>query len=167
MHSSRSRSLATGMLSLIAVCGVVSCEQAVTIKGTITIPVAVQQRFTSTDRGRLVIWADDTANTQTIGGPESIYILCDPGPEELRLPFLLSKFSCAKEALAQARVFPVTGPKSWVYDGLPCGPISEGHLGADPVEAIAYGEKLVFKGWNGRRCESATAVADITVELIE
>jgi hypothetical protein len=152
---------------IVAVCGALSCEQAVTINGTITIPVAVQQRFSSTDHGRLVIWADDTAHTATIAGPESVYILCDPGSVELRLPFSVSKFSCAKEALVQARVFPVTGPKSWVYDRLPCGPISEGHLGADPIEAIAYGEKLVFKGWKGGPCESATAVADITVELIE
>ena len=47
----------TGMLSLIvAVCGALSCEQSVTIKGTITVPVAVQQQFSSADRGRVVIW---------------------------------------------------------------------------------------------------------------
>ena len=78
--ANRSRSLGTtGMLSLIvAVCGALSCEQSVTIKGTITVPVAVQQQFSSADRGRVVIWAEDAATGSPIGG-ETIHILCDPG----------------------------------------------------------------------------------------
>ena len=60
VSASWSRSLATGMLSLVvAMCGALSCEHSVTIKGTITGPVAVQQHFSNADRGRLVIWAED------------------------------------------------------------------------------------------------------------
>jgi hypothetical protein len=153
------------MLSLvIAVCGALSCEHSVTIKGTITVPVAVQQHFSNADRGRLVIWAEDAPTASPIGG-ETIHILCDPGSVDLRLPFDLTQLSCANEVSVQAMVFSLSGPHFATYAALPCGPVSAQVGGTNPAEAIAYGSQLVSVP--GGACPNGTAVADITVELTQ
>jgi hypothetical protein len=165
LGASRSRFRVAGTVVLaMALSGTLSCEHSVTIKGTVTVPVAVQQRFSSADRGRLVIWAEDAPTASPIGG-ETIHILCDPGSVDLRLPFDLTKFSCANEVSVQAMVFSLSGPHFATYAALPCGPVSAPTGGADPADAIAYGEQLVSVP--GGACPNGTAVADITVELTQ
>lgn len=159
------RRLATGMRSLtMTVCGLLSCEQVVTFKGTITVPVAVQQQFSDTERARLVIHAKRAASDSSIGG-ETIYILCEPTSADLMLPYTLSKFGCAEETYTEAMVIPVSAdPRADLFAGLPCGKVSATIAGASSAVAIAYGRQLVFEGHKGGSC-SATAFADITVAL--
>lgn len=150
----------------VVVLGTLSCEQAITLKGTVTVPISVQQRFSATARGRLVIQATRAANGASIGG-ETIYMLCEPTSADLVLPYALSKFACAEETYVEAMVIPMsTDPRADAFAGLPCGKVSASIAGASQTVAIAYGRKLVFEGRNGGSC-SATAGADITVDLVE
>lgn len=167
MGPHRWRVRARGLLSLaLAVCGVLSCEQAITVKGAITVPVAVQQLFSDTVRGRLVVHATRAASGSSIGG-KTIFILCEPGSEDLILPYSLTKFACAEEIYAEAMVIPQSGDRHPDFlDGLPCGMVSEKLAGASSDIAIAYGRQVVFEGRHGGSC-SATAVANITVALTE
>jgi len=144
---------------------VLSCEQAITIKGTITVPVVVQQKFSQSQRGRLVMAATLPDGSQ-VGG-RTIYILCDPGSVDLMVPFSLTKLACAAEMSAEGMVIPQSAdPHADFFSKLPCGPVSEGVGGASSTLAIAYGQQVVFAGRNGGSC-SATAVADITVSLTQ
>jgi len=113
--ASRSRSSATGMLSLImGVCGVLSCEHSVTIKGTITIPVAVQQRFSSADRGRVVISAEGRIAGRTGDGrmqdrdDNSVQVAGEVAPQEKRTSDGKHCPSCWRDI----GVWPLVGPGS-------------------------------------------------------
>lgn len=151
--------------ALVAVGLVLSCEQAITIKGTIAVPVVVQQRVGQTERARLVMTATTKDGSQ-IGG-ETIYILCDPGLVDLAVSYNLTKFGCATEMYAEAMVIPQSAdPHAYAFKDLPCGPVFERVAGAHAALAIAYGRQVVFAGRSGGSC-SATAVADITVELTQ
>jgi hypothetical protein len=142
---------------------VASCEQGFTIKGTITVPVVVQQKFSQSERGRLAM-AATLADGGQIGG-ETICILCDPGSVDLIVPFNLTKLGCATEMFAEGIVIPQSAdPHAALFNGLPCGAVSERVASASSAIAIAYGRQVVFAGRNGRSC-NATAVADITVAL--
>jgi hypothetical protein len=144
---------------------VLSCEQAFTIKGTITVPLVVQQKFSQSQRGRLVMAATLPDGSQ-VGG-RTISMLCDPGSVDLVVPFSLTKFGCAAEMSAEGMVIPLSAdPHAEVFKELPCGLVSEAVGAASSALAIAYGHQVVFAGRHGGSC-NATAVADITVALTQ
>ncbi len=149
---------------VMALLGSLSCEQAVTIQGTVVLPVEVQRQFSDSTRGILAIRAEHAASHSLIDG-RTIYVFCDARSEDLKLPFRLTKFGCAAEMVVEAIVLPLTPELPKNFAELPCGEVYAPVAGKDSAAAVAYGRQTVFEGKDGGRCKSDTAVADITVEL--
>ncbi len=96
---------------------------------------------------------------------QTIYIFCEPGTADLKLPFQLFGTGCVQETYVKATVMTLTGPHAEDYTGLPCGPVSASPGGGDEMSVTAYGGAVVFEGRKGGRCTSGTAVADVAVAL--
>jgi hypothetical protein len=155
----------TRMLVLfIAGAAALSCEDEISIAGTVTVPVDVQRQFSAAMRGRLVMQAF-YADTGSIIGGETMYIFCEPGTADLKLPFQIFSFGCVRETDVHAIAMPLSGSHAEIFTGLPCGQVSAMPAGADGTSAIAHGRALAFEGRKGGRCTSGTAVADVAVAL--
>jgi hypothetical protein len=157
------RSRAAGLLVLfLAGATPLSCENEITIRGTVTVPVDVQRQFSATMRGMLVMMAGYADNGSYIDG-RTIYIFCEPGTADLTLPFQLYSLGCVREAYTDAIVMPLSGRQAETFASLPCGEVSE--RPGDGTSVIARGRSLAFDGRKGGRCTSGTAVADLAVAL--
>ena len=161
-NESLRRTGAAGLLLLfLAAPAVLSCENEITINGTVTVPVDVQRRFSDAVRGRLVMSAGYAGGSPISG--ETIYIFCEPGTEDLKLPFQLFGLGCVRETYVSAVVMSLTGPHAEDYTGLPCGQVSALPGGGDDTSVTAYGGAVVFEGRKGGRCTSGTGVVDVAV----
>jgi len=78
-----------------------ACDPLFIVKGSVTIPPALQGSFSSEQRGRLVI----VARHEGGGFPDiSWATLCEPSDAPLVVPFTLQKVGCVRETVVQARL---------------------------------------------------------------
>jgi hypothetical protein len=139
-------------LSLLAVTS--ACENAVTVSGTITLPLDVQQLFSLEQPGRLDLWGTKLNR----GAPLPYLCAATDGPRMIAYQF--TAFGCAEEQEIQVRAFPVT-PEH--LDEVRCGEVAVGSASGLVGEEIAFGTTTIFPGRKGGACESASAVADVTL----
>jgi hypothetical protein len=135
-----------------------ACENAVTITGTITIPVEVQELFSIEQPGKLELWGTKLGG----GGKAVLPYLCAASDHPLMVSYQFTTFGCAAEQEVQARAFRVAP------DRLPdvrCGEPSSKSSGGLLGEELAYGATVIFQGRTGGSCQSASAVADLTLAL--
>lgn len=88
-------------IAMIAGGAVSACDPIFVLKGTVTIPPALQRSFTSEQRGRLVVVARHAGG----GFPHvSWATLCAPSDAPLVVPFTFQKVGCVQETVVQARL---------------------------------------------------------------
>ena len=80
-----------------------ACEHGVTLSGTITVPVEVQQAF-SGERPGLVRVSTSIPKTSVLD--YQLAVLCEPTSAPLVLPFFHDGFGCAKEGDVRVDVLP-------------------------------------------------------------
>jgi hypothetical protein len=128
-------------------------DPLVHIEGRVIVPVEVQGRFSSSNRGKLSV----------LGGG-TIFILCDPDQTDLIVPYISVRVRCAVEGYIEAYIDPLSKD----YYHIPCGMGETRTAGNLREFTIASGRQLVFKGKkDGTWCGGGTDTApDITVALV-
>lgn len=146
--------------------GSMACEQQVTISGSVTVPLEVQQRFSPQSKGRLVVWTSYAGSGGPIGG-QTAYVFCGPTSGAVTVPFNLVNFGCISEIEVEALAFPIAGnPHEKFLAALACGPVDASPAGAGSrEEAVAYGRAVVWQGKSGGGCKSGATTADFAVAL--
>lgn len=142
-------------LLLAAAAATPACEDVVTVSGTITVPLEVQQLFSAEQPGKLAL----TAGKLPSVGPLPYLCAATDGP--LVLGYQFTSFGCAEEQEIQVRAFRV---KEDHLAEVRCGETARGSSGGLPGEELAYGATVIFSGRSGT-CESGNAVANVTLNL--
>src|SRR5262245_21233335 len=133
------------------------CEQGVTVRGTVTVPIEVQQLLSGTMRGRVLVVGKPKDGDSWLG-PKVVGVLCDPAAGSLTFPFTLSRLGCAKEATLTATADPLPSSSG----NLPCGAANEGAGGEMPEGELASGSEVVFAGHTAGSCGSDDANVAVT-----
>jgi hypothetical protein len=143
-----------------------ACEQQITVRGSVTVPLEVQQRFSPESKGRLVVLASYAGSGGPIGG-STVYVFCAPTSGTVTVPFNLTHFGCLSEVEVEALAFSIAGhPLEKVLPPLPCGTVDASPAGVGTQQdAVAYGRALVWQGRSGGGCKSGETTADFAVAL--
>lgn len=91
------------LLAIVMVAGgaVSACDPIFVVKGSVTVPPALQRSFSREQPGRLVVVANHAGG----GFPHlSWATLCEPSDAPLVVPFTLQKVGCLQETVVQARL---------------------------------------------------------------
>jgi hypothetical protein len=133
-----------------------ACENAVTVTGTITVPLDVQSLFSADEPGKLELWGTKLGG----GGKAVLPYLCAAAEHPVMVSYQFTTFGCAAEQEIQVRAFRVAADHlQEVRCGEPSSKPSGGLLG----EELAYGATVIFAGRTSGGCQSASAVADVTL----
>lgn len=138
-------------LALVAVAP--ACESAVTVSGTITLTLDVQQLFSAEQPGRL-----DLVGTKLNRGAPLPY-LCAATEGSRTVSYQFTAFGCAEEQEIQVRAFRVT-PEH--LQDVRCGEVAVGSSGGLVGDELAFGTTTIFPGRQGGACDSGSTVADVT-----
>ncbi|MFH0900023.1 MAG: hypothetical protein V2A73_05280, partial [Pseudomonadota bacterium] len=88
-----------------------SCDPVAIVRGNVTVPLDVQNRFSSDSRGRLYVFARYSKNEASWFGATAIAVLCGPQqsqtPTELVVPFEINRVGCVSEMIVEATVDPL------------------------------------------------------------
>lgn len=131
----RARRLA--LAPLAGLLAAAACEHGITLRGSVTIPPEVQQRF-SRERPGVVIVSGSIPKSSGFG--YRVAVLCEPAASALVAPFFHDGFGCAEEGVVRAWAAPAE-------PGLTqCG-MEQAHApGSAPEPATAAAEEVVFAG---------------------
>jgi hypothetical protein len=125
------RPLLAVTLAALALAG---CEHGITLRGTVTVPIALQQGASATRPGVVVV-SGSIPKT-----PEFAYrlgVVCGPSEAPLVLPLLHDGFGCAKEGSVTASLVRVpcgAGQASW------SGPLPQAEASASAVVFAGRGD---------------------------
>lgn len=134
-----------------------SCEQAVELSGTVTVPVDVQQLFSVEQPGVVVVWMTKA------GGFSSLRYLCGSLEQPLTLPYRIDQLGCAEEQAVEARAFRV-GPRD--LGRVRCDAPDMASVGGGlRGEELAYGTSTIFPGEDSSPCDSGATTADVTMAV--
>jgi hypothetical protein len=134
----------------------VSCEQAIQVEGTVSVPNEVQTSFSEAEPGRVVLSA-----RYARGGvieQRALFVLCSAKDEPLTLPFHLAPFGCAQEIIVEAFAEPLPAGEPRA-----CGVTNGPALKASMAAALAGASKTVFPGQSGSPCRSDSAQVSLTL----
>jgi hypothetical protein len=136
-----------------------ACEHGVTLHGTITVPLEVQQAF-SQQRPGLVRISTSIPKTSVLD--YRLAVLCEPGSAPLVLTFFHDGVGCAKEGVVRIDVLPAAAGQTPACGAgqTPWGTTTEG-----PV--VATGRATVFEGVTGSGgCPSGADSIDVVLTLV-
>jgi hypothetical protein len=136
-----------------------SCEQSITLSGSVTVPADVQKLFSSSEPGRVAVWVRRSDGNSWIDS-RLLFVLCDPKEEPLVVPFRISKLQCAHEAIVEARVDRV--PARLVPTSR-CGLFTGSSADLSGDGTLASASQIVFPGEKGGSCTSGAATVDLRV----
>jgi hypothetical protein len=141
------------LVAALAAVGLSACDPIVVLRGSVTVPPALQRGFSSEHRGRLVV----VARHEGGGFPQlSWATLCEPSDTALVVPFHFQKVGCAQETRVEARLERV--PESDPSELPACG--SNGQSVRTREDAlVASVAKTVLAGKTG--CDDANVVVDL------
>lgn len=89
------------VLAALTCAALSACDPMFVIRGTVTVPPSLQNQFSTTSRGRLVV----VARHQGGGFADLSWLtLCEPSGAELIVPFDFQKVGCAQETVVEARL---------------------------------------------------------------
>ena len=132
------------------------CEHGIVLRGTVTVPAAVQARSNSRAPAVVVIRA---SIPKTSGFSYRLGVLCGASDTPLVLPLLHDGFGCAKEGVVEALL--VTAPEG---EQLPCG-TAQAPWSGSTTEVLAAGSEVVFAGQTGGfGCSSGEDEVSIVLE---
>jgi hypothetical protein len=140
-------------------CG--SCEESVTTKGSVAVPIDVQQKFSNGMRGRLFV-SSAYSGGQTISG-RTIYIFCDATSSELTIPFETTGFGCVGEISVEAAAVYLSARDQSVFAGEPCGNAAGPPALTDEKDYVASDREVVGKSSGG--CKSGTVSVYLSLAL--
>lgn len=136
-----------------------ACEHGVTLSGTITVPIEVQQAF-SGERPGLVRVSASIPKTPVLD--YRLAVLCEPMSAALVLPFFHDGFGCAKEAVVHVDVLPAAAGED-----LACGAQQALWSEATDGPVVATGTETVFEGETGSfGCSSGSDSIHIVLTLV-
>jgi hypothetical protein len=145
---------AIAMSTALVLCG---CEHGITLRGTVTVPPAVQSAYSAQNRGVVYLQAD-IPKTGLVS--YRLATLCDPKPEPLVLDYFEDRFGCAKEGPLTAWVTPVAAD-----DAHTCGGAPEHSPGNGRDQATAFATAPVFRGNTGELgCSSGSETVDLVLK---
>ncbi|HEY0712228.1 MAG TPA: hypothetical protein VGF45_06120, partial [Polyangia bacterium] len=102
-------------LVFLTVVGSAGCEHGFTLRGTVTVPAAVQAHFSAAAPGVVVMGG---GNGGASVAPELLAVLCAPGNGDLTIPLLYDRLGCAHEGTVWVAALPL----GKTADGAPaCG----------------------------------------------
>jgi hypothetical protein len=136
-----------------------ACEHGVTLSGTITVPVDVQQALSREQPG-LVRVSVSLPKTSVLD--DRLAVLCEPTSAPLVLPFFHDGFGCAKEGVVRVDVF-----RTSAGQGLACGARQTPWSGTTAGSVVASGSATVFEGETGGvGCSSGEDSVAIVLSLV-
>ncbi len=95
------------------ICGVLlsACEHGIDVTGRVVVPVAVQQRFSASRQGRVLVEALVPGMGGSGGSQRwQVGVLCDPASADRELPLRQFEFGCAPGGQATIEAFAVPVP---------------------------------------------------------
>jgi hypothetical protein len=147
------------LIVLVSALVAAACEHGVTLSGTITAPVEVQQAF-SRERPGLVRVRTSIPKTSVLD--YRVAILCEPTSGPLMLPFFHDGFGCAKEGVVRVDVL-----QAAAGEGLSCGAQQTLWTEATEGPVVATGAETVFEGQTGSLgCSSGADSIDVVLTLV-
>ncbi|MDH5183410.1 MAG: hypothetical protein OEX12_05915 [Gammaproteobacteria bacterium] len=99
-----SRTLAAAIVSTI----LAGCENRIVIDTVITVPVFVQEYYSTAAPGRLIVQIDVPKSGLT---NYSLAVLCNPGSSDITATMHHDDFGCAKAGMVRAWIKPIPAEK--------------------------------------------------------
>ena len=138
------------------------CEHGITLSGTVTVPLDVQQRFSTEQPGHLFLRAD-IPKTGVI--EYTLGVLCEPDDRDVVVEFYHDGFGCAKKGIIDVWVEPGDLREGAVDCGMA---VTRGISTSGDRPRIAGAQQIVFSHATGRfGCSSGTATVNMRLQLID